>query len=466
MKEERNYNVIKKWSEGLITFKTAQLKLGYTTQHMYRLKKRFKEKSKDGFIHGNRGRTPKITIDQSLSDNIVLYYKTEFQGFNFKHFKKMLLKEKGIDVSYSKIYNELTIKNGILSPKVHKKTKKEFKKKELLKKKENKNKDEKELNKIINQQLAIEDATPRIPRSRYFGENVEIDASSFNFFGDIKTHLHLLIDTATDRCPGAFLDYQETLFGYNNAVYQMYTNYGLPITLTSDGRTIFDYMSKRMKTDEKAYFTQFQHACNKLGIDLQVTSKAQKKPRVEKYNAVFQDRLSHELHYKNITTIEEANDYLINTFIPEFNDEFGLKYNEKDSVFEKVEDIESLNYILAVLSTRTFDNGSSIRYKGKIYLPYSKNNKLVCYKKGTKCTVIEAFDKNIYVQVYNEIFMLKELQEKLDENESLEDYYEKINNQEKIKLPKPNYDWDYENLDQIFEKINKEHDIYDSHNPK
>lgn len=138
MKEERNYKVIKKWSEGLITFKTAQLKLGYTTQHMYRLKKRFKEKGKDGFIHGNRGRTPKITIDQSLSDNIVLYYQTEFQGFNFKHLKKMLLKEKGIDVSYSKIYNELTIKNDILSPKVHKKLRRNLKRKNYSRKKKTK----------------------------------------------------------------------------------------------------------------------------------------------------------------------------------------------------------------------------------------------------------------------------------------------------------------------------------------
>ena len=37
-----------------------------------------------------------------------------------------------------------------------------------------------------------------------------------------------------------------------------------------------------MKTDEKAYFTQFKHACYTLGIDLKVTSKSQKKPRVEK----------------------------------------------------------------------------------------------------------------------------------------------------------------------------------------
>lgn len=94
---------------------------------MYRLKKLYKEKGKEGFIHGNRGRKPKITIEQSLSNNIVQYYIEEFQGFNFKHYQKMLKTVKGIDVSYSKIYNELTIKNGILSPKANKKTRKNIK---------------------------------------------------------------------------------------------------------------------------------------------------------------------------------------------------------------------------------------------------------------------------------------------------------------------------------------------------
>ena len=95
-----------------------------------------------------------------------------------------------------------------------------------------------------------------------------MDASSFIFFGDIKAHLHLSIDT------GAYLDYQETLNGYYHVTYQILTTYGIPMKFTTDGRTIFEYLSKKMKTDEKAYFTQFKHACDTLGIELEVTSKS------------------------------------------------------------------------------------------------------------------------------------------------------------------------------------------------
>lgn len=101
MKEKEKYEIIKKWYEGNLNFKAAQRRLGYTEQHMYRLKKLYKEKGKDGFIHGNRDCKPKTTIDQSLSNNIVLYYWTEYQEFNFKHYKIMLLEEKNIDVSYT-----------------------------------------------------------------------------------------------------------------------------------------------------------------------------------------------------------------------------------------------------------------------------------------------------------------------------------------------------------------------------
>ena len=466
MKEKKKYEIIKKWNDGLISYKRAKLKLGYSEAHMYRLKKILNKKGKEGFIHGNRGRQPKTTINQSLSDNIVLYYQTEYQGFNFKHFKYMLSIEKDIHVSYTKIYNELTIKNGILSPKAKKKTRKNYKKMKLLKKKENKDKDEKELNKIVSKQIAIEDATPRIPRVKYFGENIELDASSYIFFGEEKTYLHLSIDAATDRCIGAYLDVQETLNGYYHVTHQILINYGIPIKFTTDGRTIFEYISKKMKTDEKAYFTQFKHACDTLGIEISVTSKSQKKPRVEKYNQTFQDRLSNELHHLNIKTIDEANDYLMNTFIPEFNKLFARDINPNDSVFEKIVDIDSLNYILAVLSIRKFNSGSSISYKGKIYLPYNEENKLVCFRNGTECTVIESFNHILYVQVNGGIFILKELQETLDENETLSDYFNKINNSDKNTLPTPQSDWDKDNLDNIFESINKEYNIYDKHNPK
>ena len=103
------------------------------------------------------------------------------------------------------------------------------------------------------------------------------------------------------------------------------------------------------------------------------------------------------------------NQYKIDRFIPEFNKQFAREVKPSDSVIEKITEHKSLHYILAVLSTRNFNSGNSISYKGSTYLPYNEDDELVCYRNGTECTVIEAFDKKLYVQVYNEIFILKKL---------------------------------------------------------
>ena len=91
---------------------------------------------------------------------------------------------------------------------------------------------------------------------------------------------------------------------------------------------------------------------------------------------------------------------------------------------------------------------------------------MVCYRNGTECTVIEADDKHLYIQIRGEIFILKELQSVLEKDETLEDYFNKINNTRQNNLPTPQSDWDKDNLDEIFEEINKEYKIYDSRNPK
>lgn len=466
MKERLKYEVIKKLSKGETTMRRAKLVLSLSERQIYRLKKKYKEKNKEGFIHGNRGRQPVNKKPKSLSEDIVQYYETEYQDFNFRHFKKMLKKEKRLEVSDSFIYQVLTKQNGILSPKARKKTKKAKKMEGLRKKRENKNKSMKKLEQEAASIIALEDAHPRVPRAKYFGERIELDASSYRFFGNITSNLHLSIDGCTNHCTGAYLDYQETLNGYYHVTNQLITKYGCPLKFVTDGRTIFDYKSKKMKREEKDYFTQFKRACDELGIEIVVTSVSQKKPRVERYHQVFQDRLTNELKHLNIQTIEEANEYLVNVFIDEFNEEFSsLGDLDIESVMEKGTSQEQLNLILSIVAIRTFDNGSSIRYKNKIYLPYDEDDKLICFRKGTKCTVIETYDDRLCVQVSRMIYALKELDkyeaccEELGEQKVVEQ-------KEKIPVPSPSSKWDTETVSDYFEDTHKEFGIYDMYNPK
>lgn len=127
---------------------------------------------------------------------------------------------------------------------------------------------------------------------------------------------------------------------------------------------------------------------------------------VERANQTVQSRLKPELRLHNITTIEDANKYLREVFVPKFNDKFGQDIHRFESVFADSPDDEMINYTLAVLSPRTFDSGSAISYKNHYY---QASNKLICFAKGTKCLVIQALDGQLLVTVDEKVYALTEI---------------------------------------------------------
>lgn len=108
----------------------AAQKLGISRRQVDRLIIMYKEKGKSSFVHGNRGHKPQKTLDKSISKNIIVLYKNKYYDFNFNHFKKFFKTKENIFVSYKFIYNTLT-KEGILSPKARKKTKKRKQKEDM-----------------------------------------------------------------------------------------------------------------------------------------------------------------------------------------------------------------------------------------------------------------------------------------------------------------------------------------------
>ena len=410
MNEKEKYDVIKELVDHNGNKNRAAMKLGISKRQINRLIIKYKEKGKSGFIHGNRSKKPVNTLDKSISEDIILLYKTKYYDFNFNHFKDFLKKDENINVSYDFIYKTLS-KKGILSPKARKKTIKEFKKKQLLKEKKiNLAMSDEQINHIINHEIALEDSHPRGEKPKYFGELIEQDGSIHMWFGGIKTCLHIAIDKATSTIVGAWFDNQETLNGYYNVFYQILINYGIPHKFLTDNRTVFNYMSLNpdKRTSDKDVLTQYGYACKQLGVELETTSVSQAKGLIERTNGTFQGRLVQELRLNNITTIEEANNYLINVFVPYFNNRFALNYKKFESVFETSPSEEKINYTLAILTPRKIDNGNSIKYKNKYYQPYL-NNKLKCFMPKTEALVINTFNGDLLVTIDEQVLELKEL---------------------------------------------------------
>lgn len=438
MKEELKYKTIKKLVEENGNKKRASIKLCCSIRTINRLIQVYKKYGKEGFVHGNRGRTPSTAYPLEIKNRIISLYIDEYYSANIQHFSEIVCEDLHINISSHTILNWLKEEN-ILSPKARRSTKKKMKKR--LKEQMNSTRSVRAKNQIKEQllQLNVKDAHPRRPRKKYMGEMIQMDASSFEWIPGQIWHLHVAVDDATGSIVGAYFDYQETLNGYYNVFYQILTNYGIPYMFYTDKRTVFEYKRKNHPFDDEDTFTQFSYACHQLGVDIKTTSVPQAKGRVERVNQTLQSRLPIELKRHNIKTIDEANEF-IKSYLSDFNDHFALRYNRTKSVFEAQPSEEIINRTLAILSERTIDCGHSIRFKNEYFIPCDKDGMEQYFHHGTKCLVIQSFDKKLYVNIEERLFIM----ERIDRHSKVSEDFDCLpapKKEKKKSIPALNHPW-------------------------
>lgn len=437
MKEDFKYQIIKKIAESNGNKKAAALRIGCTVRHLNRLIKGYRSSGKEFFIHGNKGSKPIHTISEDTRHIIIDLYKTKYHEANFTHYAELLGIHEGISVSPSAV-NTILMAENILSPKATRVTKKRVKK-ELLEKLKASSLSTHNKECIERSIIAIEDAHPRRPRSAYFGEMIQMDASLHQWYGDAKSQLHIAIDDSTGVIVGAYFDYQETLKGYYNIFNQILLEYGIPYMFFTDRRTVFEYKQKKAPTTEEDTFTQFGYACKQLGVEIRTSSIPQAKGRVERVFQTLQSRLPLELRIAGITTIEQANVFL-NHYVKKFNAKFALNTNHTKSVFETQPTVEKINLTLAVLADRKVDCGHCIRFESKYYMPTDSDSNPTCFRKGTYALVIKAFDGKYYASIGPKIYGLEEV---LDHSVTSKNFDFPKDNPQKVKqyLPPMSHPW-------------------------
>lgn len=436
MTEEYKYEIIKKLIETNGNKRTAAMKLECTTRHVNRLIQGYSSKGKEFFVHGNRDRQPVHTISTDTRQSVIDFYRTKYWDANFVHFSELLLTHEKISISSSAV-RSILMQEFILSPKARRLTKKNIRL-QLEEQKKNTS-STKEIAKITENILAIEDAHPRRPRCAFFGEMLQMDASIHHWFGSDKTHLHIAVDDSTGMIVGAYFDYQETLNGYYHIFYQILKNYGIPYMFFTDRRTVFEYKKKKSPSTEEDTFTQFSYACKQFGVEIKTSSVPQAKGRVERMFQTLQSRLPLELRLAGANTLEQANIFL-NSYIKEYNKKFALPLDNIKSVFENQPEDEKINLTLAVLTDRKFDNGHCIRFNKKYFKAIDGNGYPVYYHKGTSCMVIKAFDGNIFTCVGEKVYSLEEIPEHEHISRNF-DFAKTVKEPKKRYIPPMNHPW-------------------------
>ena len=441
MNEQHAYMVIKNLVDHGGNKDRAALTLSCTRRSIDRYIAGYKTDGKEFFVHGNSGRPPAHTLDKKLRMDIRDLYLNKYYDANFAHFQELLSKREGIDVSESVVRNILA-EADVLSPKANRKTRREYKKR--LKAELAETKSVKIADQIKAKILDAEFAHPRRPRKSKFGEMIQMDATLHLWFGDTKATLHLAIDDATGIVVGAWFEEQETLCGYYNVFRQILTEYGIPYMFYTDRRTVFEYRKSGSQDTADDSFTQFGYACKQLGVQIETTSIPEAKGRIERLNQTVQSRLPVELRLEGVTSIEQANEYLPR-FIAEYNAKFALSPDSIASVFEAQPTAEEIDKILAVVATRSIDNGHSIRFDNNYYRTTNKDGVPVYLYKGTKGLVIKTFSGGLFFSIGDDVYAMEEvpLHERTSKNF---DFKPSETKPRKVAIPKPNHPWRLDNF--------------------
>ena len=329
-KDLKRATLIEACIKGHCTVKQVADALGLSERRVKQIKKEVRENGVKSIQHGNRGRKPKNTIPNETRKRILeLRSSYQYELSNFKHFQELLKERENIDISYSALYNILH-NAGIKSPKKHRKTKLHHRRK----------------------------------RKESEGMMLQADGTPFEWFGtDEKYSLHGFIDDATGKITGLYMCKNECLLGYLEVLRQTLENYGIPISLYPDKYSVFfppkkvdDHVTieEQLNGREKG-ITQFGRIVEELGITMFPASSPQAKGRIERLWETLQSRLVTEFRIHNITTMEQANDFLVQ-YINVYNSKFSVKPINKTSVFLKLPKRYNLDELLCVRFERTIDN--------------------------------------------------------------------------------------------------------------
>lgn len=405
---------IKKVLSKDLTQKEAGLILDITDRQIRRLITKYKNMGEDAFVHKNINNQNAKKISDDIPTKIIDDYLTNYYDYGFTHFYEEQGRKYGISFSYMV---EKFGTNYIISPYAQHRTVKLYN--ENIKKAIRDNSITESQEKLFEQRKQ-EEFEKHIRKSSLhysFGEEVQMDAAFWVWFGTEETALHLVVDKATKKVLAGYFDYEETTNAYLVVLMNMIINFGIPKRIKTDRRNSFS-INNAKSSKSKLNITQFGRICEDLEIELLCNSNPLFKPNAERENGTFKRRLKAELRHNGITTIEEANKYLNEVFIPKINERFSYKINPKKNVMRENNYTEDeLNLIISIRNERTIDNASSIKYFNNYYLPANvETGEVISFKSGTKCTVVNSYDSKLFGIIDGNTYTLVLIEKREGEN--------------------------------------------------
>ena len=315
------------WIRRKLTQEQAALLLGVSVRTFRRYISRYEEEGLEGLFDRRLNRpshrkAPEVEIKQ-----LEELYKRNYDGLNARHFYRKYVTEHGGRRSYTWVKDTLQASGLIVRGKRRGRHRR------------------------------------RRARSPYPGMMLLQDGSTHEWVSGKQWDLIVTMDDATNEHYSMFFVEEEGTLSSFRGVREVIEKKGLFSSLYTDRGSHYWHTPEAGGKVDKKNLTQFGRAMRELSIEMIPAYSPEAKGRVERVFATHQDRLVKELALHGITEMEEANRYIQERYLPEYNAEFTVKPLAEGSAFIPWKG-ESLDDILCEKHERTVNNDNCVQFEG------------------------------------------------------------------------------------------------------
>ena len=342
-----------------ITWWQAAEIIGISERQMRRWHRRYERFGYDGLWDRRSGRPSPRRVPLELAERVLALYRERYFDFNVRHFHEKLREQHGMALSYTWV--KLALQGAGLVGKrsrrgVHRR---------------------------------------RRPRRPLPGMLLHLDGSSHAWLGDgCRYDLLVVLDDATSEIYYAQLVEQESTRTVLAALREVVEKRGLFCALYSDRASHFFETPRAGAKIDPQRLTQVGRALQQLGIRMIPAYSPQARGRSERNFGTWQGRLPQELRLRGIATVEEANRFLGQEYIAEFNRRFAVAATQPGSAFLPLQG-QDLERVFSIQQERTVNRDNTVQV-GNILLQIEQTpwrNTLA----GCRVTVYEHLDGTLSV---------------------------------------------------------------------
>jgi transposase len=342
-----------------ITWWQAAEIIGISDRQLRRWQRRYEEHGYTGLIDRRRGRVSERQVPLTTVAEVLRLYKEQYFDFNVRHFHEKLVANHNIKLSYTWVKRALQgaglVKKGRKRG-VHRK---------------------------------------RRPRRPLPGMLVHIDGSEHQWFCDHRWYdLLVVMDDATSEIYYAQLVAEESTRTVMTALREVLETKGLFCALYSDRASHFFLTPKAGEAVDHDRLTQVGRAMKELGVKLIPAYSPQARGRSERGFGTWQGRLPQELRLRGLSTLEQANRFLRETYYGEFNQRFSVAASERGTAFVPLRR-KDLDLVFSVQYERVVARDNTVSFANKVW--QLERSKLRATLAGCRVTMHQHLDETMSI---------------------------------------------------------------------